>query len=85
MRQPLVMEKDRDMLKDGGENSDLVEEKIRRLPAGGEGWEKRKKRKRSIGTVFTRPIDSDGELKRSMHHKLNNEPGLQSFDAQSFK
>lgn len=73
--------KDRDMLKDGCETSDLVEEKIRRLPAGGEGWDKKMKRKRSVGTVFTRSVDSDGELRRVMHHKLNNESGLPSCDA----
>lgn len=84
-RQPLVMGKDKDMPKDNGESSDLVEEKIRRLPTGGEGWDKKMKRKRSIGTVFTRPMDSDGELKRAMHHKLNNEPGLQSSDTQGFR
>lgn len=84
-KQPLVVMKDRDMLKDGGETSDLVEEKIRRLPAGGEGWDKKMKRKRSVGTVFTRSVDSDGELKRVMHHKLNNESGLPSCDAQGLR
>ncbi|CBI18590.3 unnamed protein product, partial [Vitis vinifera] len=84
-RQTMVMAKDRDMLKDGGVGSDLVEEKIRRLPAGGEGWDKKMKRKRSVGAVFTRPMDSDGELKRAMHHKLNNETGLQAGDAQGIR
>lgn len=84
-RQTMVMAKDRDMLKDGGVGSDLVEEKIRRLPAGGEGWDKKMKRKRSVGAVFTRPMDSDGELKRAMHHKLNNETGLLAGDAQGIR
>ncbi|GKU91541.1 hypothetical protein SLEP1_g5403 [Rubroshorea leprosula] len=84
-RQNLVMGRDRDMPKDGGEGSDLVEDKIRRLPAGGEGWEKRMKRKRTVGNVFTRPMDGDGELKRVMHPKLNNETSLQSSDAQGFR
>lgn len=84
-RQPLVMAKDRDMLKDISPGSDLVEEKIRRLPAGGEGWDKKMKRKRSVGTAFTRPVDSDGELKRPMHHKVSNESGLQSCDAHNFR
>lgn len=84
-RQTMVMAKDRDMLKDGGVGSDLVEEKIRRLPAGGEGWDKKMKRKRSVGAVFTRPMDSDGELKRAMHHKLNNETSLQAGDAQGIR
>ncbi|THG08854.1 hypothetical protein TEA_017880 [Camellia sinensis var. sinensis] len=84
-RQPLVMAKDRDMLKDISPGSDLVEEKIRRLPAGAEGWDKKMKRKRSVGTAFTRPVDSDGELKRPMHHKVSNESGLQSCDAHNFR
>lgn len=79
------MAKDRDMLKDGGVGPDLVEEKIRRLPAGGESWDKKMKRKRSVGNVFTRPMDSDGELKRAMHHKLNTETSLQACDAQGFR
>ncbi|GLT57049.1 hypothetical protein SLA2020_300510 [Shorea laevis] len=84
-RQHLVMGRDKDMLKDGGEGSDMVEEKIRRLPAGAEGWEKKMKRKRSVGTVFSRPMDGDGELKWVMHPKLNSESGLQSPDAQGFR
>lgn len=84
-RQHLLIGRDRDMAKDASEGSDLVEEKIRRLPAGGEGWDKKMKRKRSVGTVFTRPMDSDGELKRVTHPKMNSEPGLQSSDAQGFR
>lgn len=76
--------KDRDIHREG-EVSNLSEEKVRRLPAGGEGWDKKMKKKRSVGTVFTRTIDSDGEVKRMMHHKFNNEHGLQSYDAQGFR
>ncbi|KAJ6986633.1 hypothetical protein NC653_019993 [Populus alba x Populus x berolinensis] len=84
LRQPLVTGKDRDIHRDG-EVSNLSEEKVRRLPAGGEGWDKKMKKKRSVGTVFTRTIDSDGEVKRMMHHKFNNEHSLQSYDAQGFR
>ncbi|KAG6758612.1 hypothetical protein POTOM_038971 [Populus tomentosa] len=84
-RQPLVTGKDRDIHRDGGEVSDLAEEKVRRLPAGGEGWDRKMKKKRSVGPVFTRTIDSDGEIKRVVHHKFNNEPCLQSYDAQGFR
>lgn len=82
-RQPVVMGKDRDMLR--GEGSDVVEEKIRRLPAGGEAWDKKMKRKRSVGTVFSRPMDGDAELKRNLHHKPADEPGPQASDAQGFR
>eukprot|EP00258_Populus_trichocarpa_P046232 XP_024462251.1 uncharacterized protein LOC7490896 isoform X2 [Populus trichocarpa] len=84
LRQPLVTGKDRDIHRDG-EVSNLTEEKVRRLPAGGEGWDKKMKKKRSVGTVFTRTIDSDGEVKRMMNHKFNNEHSLQSYDAQGFR
>ncbi|KAJ6727428.1 hypothetical protein OIU79_005334 [Salix purpurea] len=83
-RQPLVTGKDRDIHRDG-EVSNLTEEKIRRLPTVGEGWDKKMKKKRSVGAVFTRTIDSDGEVKRMMHHKFNNEQSLQSYDAQVFR
>ncbi|KAA8534553.1 hypothetical protein F0562_032070 [Nyssa sinensis] len=84
-RKPLGMAKDRDMFKDSDAGSDMVEEKIHRLPAGGEGWDKKMKRKRSAGTVVTRAIDSDGELKRAMHRKLSTEPGLRSCDPHGFR
>ncbi|KAL2557972.1 hypothetical protein Fot_02711 [Forsythia ovata] len=80
-RQPLVVSKDRDMLKDNSADSDMVEEKIRKLHAGGEGWEKKMKRKRSVGAAFSRPTGNDGEVKRTAHHKLANEHSLQSCDS----
>lgn len=84
-RQPLFLAKDRDILKETSADSDAVEEKIRRLPASGEGWDKKIKRKRSVGTVLTKSIDSDGDLKRVIHHKLSDEQGLQSCDAHNFR
>ncbi|KAK6144664.1 hypothetical protein DH2020_021484 [Rehmannia glutinosa] len=81
LRQPLPVTKERDLLKDSNADSDIVEGKIRRLPAGGEGWDKKMKRKRSVGAVFSRSVDTDGELKRTMHHKLPNESSLQSSDS----
>ncbi|CAA0829269.1 Unknown protein [Striga hermonthica] len=80
-RQPMSMSRERDMLKDSNADSDTVEGKIRRLPAGGEGWDKKMKRKRSVGAVFSRSIDNDGELKRTMNHKLPGESSLQSGDS----
>lgn len=74
------MAKDRDKVKQSNAATDTAEEKIRRLPAGGEGWDKKMKRKRSVGSVTSRPIDNDGEPKRNVHHKFNSEPGLSSCD-----
>lgn len=75
------MTKERDALKDSSADSDIAEERVRRLPAGGEGWDKKMKRKRSVGSVFSRSVDNDMEVKRTMHHKLNSESSLQSSDS----
>ncbi|CAA3030625.1 Hypothetical predicted protein [Olea europaea subsp. europaea] len=74
LRQPLAMAKERGLVKDSSADADIVEERIRKLPAGREGWDKKMRSKRSVGAVFSRPINSDVELKRTMHHKLINEP-----------
>ncbi|KAL6328436.1 hypothetical protein AAG906_038311 [Vitis piasezkii] len=70
-RQTMVMAKDRDMLKDGGVGSDLVEERfadcLLEVRLG-----QKMKRKRSV-------------VKAAMHHKLNNETGLQAGDAQGIR
>ncbi|XP_030488998.2 uncharacterized protein LOC115705726 isoform X1 [Cannabis sativa] len=79
-----IIGKDRDMLRDCGEGSHIVDEKIRRLPVGGETWDRKIKRKRSVGPLLGRPLD-DGEPKRAMHHKLNNDQGSTSCDAQIFR
>ncbi|CAH9147392.1 unnamed protein product [Cuscuta epithymum] len=84
-RQPVQMTKERDMHKDGNADPDMAEEKVRRLPAGGEGWDKKIKRKRSVGAVNSRPIDDDGELKRNLHLKLSGEAGLPSCDSHGFR
>ncbi|XP_076933216.1 uncharacterized protein LOC143599037 [Bidens hawaiensis] len=83
-RQPVVMTKDRDLLKENDGESDNLEEKIPKFPAGGEGWDKKMKRKRSVGTVSTRSMDSNGE-KRTAQKKAASEPVLQSNDTHSYR
>jgi len=51
------------------------------LPAGGEGWDKKMKRKRSVSSVFPRPVDGDGEHKRTMHGRPGNDAGIQNSDS----
>ncbi|XP_014513629.1 uncharacterized protein LOC106772023 isoform X7 [Vigna radiata var. radiata] len=80
-RQPLAIGKDRDNIKDVSRGCDIVEEKIRRLPAGGETWDRKMKRKRSMGIVVARSIDGEGELKKVTHLRLANDSGLQGSDA----
>ncbi|KAK9170414.1 hypothetical protein Syun_002554 [Stephania yunnanensis] len=82
-RQPAIM--DKDMVRAGsGGGSVQVEEKIRGLPAAGEGWDKKMKRKRSVGTMVARAMDGDRELKRAMHPKLGSDPRPRSSEAQGF-
>ncbi|KAK6926583.1 hypothetical protein RJ641_008302, partial [Dillenia turbinata] len=71
--------KDRDILV--ATSGDLVqrEEKIRRLPPSGEGWERKIKRKRSVGTVINRLMDGDRHANRSVH------PKSQSSDPHGFR
>lgn len=81
MPQTMMTTKERDSLKDNNTDSDMAEEKIRRLPAGGESWDKKMKRKRSVGAVVSRSVDSEVELKRNMHHKHTIESSLLSSDS----
>ncbi|KAJ0896914.1 hypothetical protein HanRHA438_Chr08g0339871 [Helianthus annuus] len=75
--------------KDGNLHDDnageSVFEKIRRLAAGGEGWDKKGKRKRSTGPVSTRPIDDDGVPKRAVQNKVVVENGSQPRDAHIYR
>ena len=55
------------------------EERIRRLSAVGEGWDKKMKRKRSVGAVANR--STDGDVKRTVHSKLSTDSKLALADA----
>ncbi|PNT72110.1 hypothetical protein BRADI_2g39470v3 [Brachypodium distachyon] len=50
----------------------ISEDKLRGLSTGGEGWEKKLKRKRSLGTMLNRH-DADGVVKSVGQHKPANE------------
>ncbi|KAE9618782.1 hypothetical protein Lalb_Chr02g0146301 [Lupinus albus] len=84
LRHSFAVGKDRDNIKDGGKGCDNMKVKIRKLPAGGETRDRKMRRKRSLGTVFSRPIGGEGELKRVMPPKLTN-GSLQSSDAQDLR
>ncbi|KAL1188620.1 hypothetical protein V5N11_016163 [Cardamine amara subsp. amara] len=59
-----------------------IEEKIRRLPVGGEGWETRMKRKRSVATLGNRVMNPD---QRVMQPKPTADSKLRSGDTQNFR
>uniref|UniRef100_A0A7C8Z9X5 Uncharacterized protein n=1 Tax=Opuntia streptacantha TaxID=393608 RepID=A0A7C8Z9X5_OPUST len=42
---------------------------------------KKMKRKRSVSSVFPRPVDGDGEHKRTMHGRPGNDAGIQNSDS----
>ncbi|KAI3877633.1 hypothetical protein MKW92_017691 [Papaver armeniacum] len=84
-RQSVILDKDRDMLKStSGGGSVQDEQKIRVIPAGGDGWDKRMKRKRSIGALGNRSVDGDYEPKRTMHQKPTSDPRSRSLDPHGF-
>ncbi|CAM8949070.1 unnamed protein product [Rhodiola kirilowii] len=78
-RQNILLAKD----KETSTGSDIPEEKIRKRPAGGEGWDQKMKKKRSMGTVFMRSSEDETDLKRPMSQKINSGSNLQLSDAQS--
>ncbi|KAI3916753.1 hypothetical protein MKX01_004040 [Papaver californicum] len=84
LRQPAALDKERDMFRANSGGPVQGEEKIRGLPAGGEGWDKKMKRKRSVGAVINRAGDSDRELKRPMIQKIPNDPAFRSSDTHSY-
>ncbi|CAK7329107.1 unnamed protein product [Dovyalis caffra] len=84
-RQQIVTDKGGDMLQDVGGGAVRFEEKIRRLPAGGEGWDTKNKKKRSVGLMGNRVVNADREQKRAMASKMSADSKLRSCDAQGFR
>ncbi|KAF9684699.1 hypothetical protein SADUNF_Sadunf04G0145700 [Salix dunnii] len=84
-RQHTVMDKSGDAVQDLGGGAVRYEEKIRRLPAGGEGWDTKNKKKRSVGVMGNRVINGDREQKRAMLSKMSADSKLRSCDAQGFR
>ncbi|KAL5765499.1 hypothetical protein ACOSP7_016116 [Xanthoceras sorbifolium] len=84
-RQQMVGEKDGDMLPAASGATARIEEKIRRLPIGGEGWDRKMKKKRSVGAVGNRVIKGDRDIKRAMQLKLDDDSKFQSCDVQAFR
>ena len=81
----MVMDKSGDMVQDLGGGAVRYEEKIRRLPAGGEGWDTKNKKKRSVGVMGNRVINGDREQKRAMPSKMSADSKLRACDAQGFR
>ncbi|GLT63869.1 hypothetical protein SLA2020_364010 [Shorea laevis] len=84
-RQQKGAEKDGDALSSINGSAVRTEEKIRRLPAGGEGWDTKMKKKRSAGIVGHRVANGDQDVKRAMQQKIHAESKLRSCDALGFR
>jgi hypothetical protein len=65
--------------------SGLSEDKLRGLSTGGEGWEKKMKRKRSVGTMLGRGSDVDRDVKSVGQHRPANEVRPRSSDGLAYR
>ncbi|KAK8938704.1 hypothetical protein KSP39_PZI011460 [Platanthera zijinensis] len=81
----LFFEKDKSILRACNGGSISSEDKIRGLPTGGDGWEKKLKRKRSVGTMVTRNPDGDRELKQTVQSRPTTEPRPRPSDGNGFR
>ncbi|XP_044978592.1 uncharacterized protein LOC123445643 isoform X1 [Hordeum vulgare subsp. vulgare] len=79
------LEKDKSSVRTANATSGFSEDKLRGLAPGGEGWEKKMKRKRSVGTMLNRGSDVDRDVKPSVQHRSNSEVRGRSSDAIPFR
>ncbi|KAG6480452.1 hypothetical protein ZIOFF_063952 [Zingiber officinale] len=78
----VLFEKDKTMLRGCNGGSVPSEDKMCGLPPMGDGWDKKMKRKRSVG--LNRVMESDREIK-SIQQRPSNESRMRSSDAISFR
>ncbi|ONK77573.1 uncharacterized protein A4U43_C02F8010 [Asparagus officinalis] len=80
------VDKDKSMLRACNGFPVSADDKMHGLAAGGEGWDKRNKRKRSVGTmVYRTSLDGDREIKKAIQQKPSNEPRPRSGDGLGFR
>lgn len=84
-RQQVTTDKDENKLQAVSGASARIEEKTRRLLAGGEGLDHKIKKKRSVGAVSNRIIGGERDIKRATHPKLSGDSKLRICDAQGFR
>ncbi|TVU18409.1 hypothetical protein EJB05_34505 [Eragrostis curvula] len=78
------VEKEKSCTRASGTVSGLSDDKLRGLSAGGEGWEKKMKRKRSVG-MLNRGSDADREVKPVGQHRAANEVRPRSSDGLAYR
>ncbi|GJM94286.1 hypothetical protein PR202_ga10920 [Eleusine coracana subsp. coracana] len=79
------VEKEKSCARASATVSGLSDDKLRALSAGGEGWEKKMRRKRSVGTMLNRGTDADREVKPVGQHRAGNEVRPRSSDGLAFR
>ncbi|GMG98448.1 hypothetical protein Nepgr_000288 [Nepenthes gracilis] len=82
-RDQIFNKKDGEILQTVGGSLVQPEERFRRLSAVSEGWDKKMKRKRSVGTVIKRAMDND--LKQTDYSKRSSGSKLISCDAHGLR
>lgn len=81
----MVTDKDGNLIPTPGGGSGRIEEKTRRLLAGGEGLDHKIKKKRSVGAVGSRVITGDRDVKRPTLPKTSTDLKLRFYDPQGFR
>ncbi|KAI6669823.1 hypothetical protein NL676_004708 [Syzygium grande] len=84
-RQPALVERNEEKVQVGNGLLVRSEEKIRRVAAAGESWERKIKRKRSVSAVGNRTLHGDGDPKQVMQSKLPADSKLRPGDGPPFR
>ncbi|PAN16817.2 hypothetical protein PAHAL_3G086800 [Panicum hallii] len=79
------VEKEKNCTRMSAAVSGLSEDKLRGLSTGGDGWEKKMKRKRSVGTMLGRGSDADRDVKSVGQHRPANEVRPRSSDGLAYR
>ncbi|KAL6865145.1 hypothetical protein ACP4OV_016296 [Aristida adscensionis] len=74
------VEKEKNCARISGSGPVLSEDKLRGLSTGSDGWEKKMRRKRSVGTMLNRGNDSDRDVKPVGQNRPSNEVRPRSIE-----
>ncbi|KAI4382245.1 hypothetical protein MLD38_008233 [Melastoma candidum] len=84
-RPPSLLERNEEKSQISNATSNRSEEKMRKVPGGGEVWAKKIKRKRSVTAMGNRLVNGDGESKQLLPTKPSTDSKLRSCDGQTFR
>ncbi|KAI4340459.1 hypothetical protein MLD38_025291 [Melastoma candidum] len=84
-RQPLLLERNEERFQTSNVTLSRNVDKIHKVAGGGEVWEKKIKRKRSVTAVGNRLLNGDGEPKPLLPAKPSTDQKLRSCDSQTLR